>query len=619
MEQKNFGLPEGNPLKLISYLKRYKRQFWIQTVGGVLYNTIIVAGPVILGHALDAALALEKQGPLPELVRSLTWYCTAFLLITMFFQYARYVKRWYIRDMSNRIACDMRAGLLTSVLKYPMEKIDNESVGDLMSRTVGDVEQVVSTMQSAINETWDTWLLMVSYFAALLFYDPWITLTCSIPIPAAIIFAEWVRHPLYGLSTKSRRAASVVNSHLQKTLNGLGILRLYGREGVENERLKEFSTVQMKWTIRTSMLQTGMMPVYATLASVGVIGVIGLAGKQVVEGEWTVGYFTAYLTMFVAMTTRTWVAARVFNQFHAAKAAWDRIKEKIGTIVEGSGFSEAQPRGSVDTQGLSLENRIIENTAKEAACTYLEVDNLCFGYKGAGRNVLEDISFTVDKGSFVGITGPVGSGKSTLAALLTGLYSHDGAIRLCGREVSSFSGAEKVGAFSYSGQDMFLFSTSIMQNITFASRVLTEEEQLRLGKAVYISALSEDISLFPQGLDTQIGEKGIRLSGGQRQRIALARAIYAERPVLMLDDPFSAVDIATEKRMIDRMREGLDGVTIFVFSHRLAAFTQADKILVLEKGRLVEQGTHVKLMAENGIYEKIYSAQKWMEGEADEQ
>ena len=184
--QTTFSLPQGNPYSLISYLKKYKRQFWLQTVGGFIFNTVIVTGPIFLGLAIDAAAALEAQVT-PQNVRMFLVYCFAFVLLTVFFQFARYVKRWYLRDMSNRIACDMRSGFLFRTLNRPIESIEQESVGDMMSRTVGDVEQIVTTMQMTINETWDTWLLMITYFIVLMNYDYRITLLCSIPIPFEFI------------------------------------------------------------------------------------------------------------------------------------------------------------------------------------------------------------------------------------------------------------------------------------------------------------------------------------------------------------------------------------------------------------------------------------------------
>ncbi len=598
-----FELPRVNPSSLISYLKKYRRQFIIQAAGGILYNTVIVAGPILLGKILDAALSLEQMGVSPARVRTLLFYATAFLLVTVLFQYCRYIKRWYLRDMSNRITGDMRAGLLNRTLSRPMAALDRESVGDLMSRSVGDVEQIVSTVQVTINEGWDTWLLMISYLVVLFIYDYRITLICSIPVPFAILVAETVRHPLYQLSLKSRQAAAIVNSHLQKTLNGLTILRLFGREEVERDRLAAFSRNLVIRNVRTNLLEIGMMPVYATLASLGVIGVIGLGGSKVVNGGWTIGAFTAYLTMFAAMAVRTWVAARVFNRFHTASASWARVKEKLAE-------TPSLANDSVPPKTIGIKSK--------SDAPYLQVNNLSFSFPGAKQKAIQDISFRVKSGDLVGVTGPVGSGKSALATVLTGLYPYHGEILVNGRDLSRLSSPEKTAAIAYSGQEAFLFSASIGQNITFKEKLETEAETRRLDEAVQLGALADDLVLFPQGLDTMVEERGVRLSGGQRQRVALARAIFSDSPILILDDPFSAVDIGTERRIITRMREGLKGKTIFIFSHRLAAFPGADKILVLDKGRLAEAGGHEELMKLGGIYQKIYSAQMWLEREGNE-
>lgn len=519
MELELFQLPKDDPFKLTSYLKKYRKQFVIQAVAGILYNTIIVAGPILLGRALDAAATLEKKGVNQENIRSLAVNCFLFVGVTIFFQYARYIKRWYLRDMSNRIACDMRAGILSKTLGQSMEQLDRESIGDLMARMVGDVEQVVSTMQTTINEAWDTWLLMLSYYVVLLYYDPVITLVCSIPIPIAIYTAEAIRHPLYRFSTNSRKAASVVNSHLQRTLNGISVLRLFGREEIERERLKEYSKDQMNWSIKTSLLQTGMMPVYSTLASLGIIGVIGLGGNQVISGSWSLGSFTAYLTMFIAMSTRTWVAARVFNQFHAAKASWDRIKEKL--------------RVPVLMKAATTVPQMEENN-EEA----IRFENMCFKYAGSTHNVLSNISFESRKGAIIGITGPIGSGKSVLAAVLTGLYPYEGCIKIFDKELREMNAGQRKGMIAYSPQDSFLFSSTIEENISFGTLDRASADYERLEKILYITALSDDMDLFPQGIQTLVGERGLRVSGGQKQRISIARALYADTPVVLLDDPF---------------------------------------------------------------------------------
>lgn len=600
-----FELPRDNPLSLISYLKKYSRYFWIQTAGGIIYNTVIVAGPILLGKMIDMAGQLEQDGVTPERVRNLLLLVIGFCLVTIFFQYGRYIKRWYLRIMTNRMANDMRSGLLSRVLMYPIANIERESVGDLMSRTVGDVDQINNTLQQTINEGWDTGLLMISYFVVLVWYDWQITLIASIPIPIAIVVAELVRHPVYRYSLNSRKAASIVASHVQRTLGGLNILRLFGRENVEAERLKEFSRNQMKWDVRTSLLQNAMMPIYAALASLGMIVVIIMGGGRVVANTWTVGTFVAYLSMFGLMAARTQVAARIFNQFHAASASWDRIKNKLGESID----NPEEEKNGIQT--------IVTQTADTDHPALIQVKDLSFSYPGSDRKELLGISFRVNKGDFIGVTGPVGSGKSALATVLTGLYPYSGEIQINGRSLHTLSSIERARTFAYAGEDAFLFSTSIRQNITFQDTIESNGETQRLIDAVHIAALSDDMDLFPQGLDTIVGERGVSLSGGQRQRVSLARAIFSGNPILLLDDPFSAVDIGTEQKMIERIRESLKAITILVFSHRLASFTDANLVIVLDTGKMIEQGDHKQLMANGGIYQKIYSAQTWMESETN--
>ena len=596
-----FQLPKGNPDSVFSFLKTYKQQLLLHSLGGIIYNTIIVAGPILLGKTLDAAAQLEKLGPSQARIKALALYCLSFVMVTTVFQYGRYLKRWYMLYMSNRIACDMRAGLISSVLRRPMKDLEQESVGDLMSRTVGDVEQVVATLKTTITEVWDTWLLMISYFIALLFYSPSITLLCAIPIPVAIFLAEAMRHPLYNFSLNNRKAASQVNSHLHRTLNGIHILRLFGREDLEQTRFQSFCRQQMNWNIKTNLLQIGMMPVYAMTASLGIIGVIGMCGTKVASGSWTIGQFTSYLAMFTAMSVRTQTAAKVFNQLHAAKASWDRIREKM--------------RKGAPTLPNESENSISPLSPLLNAGS-IQVRDLSFQYPNCQPKVLADISFSIPPGAFVGITGAVGSGKTALATVLTGLYPYQGSLTIAGQELSQINPSKRSQLLAYSGQDSFLFSTSIAENITFQFQAEIDLHDQKLQQAVYISALTEDLAVFSAGLATIVGEKGIRVSGGQRQRIALARAIYTQNPILILDDPFSAVDIGTEQKMIERLRNELPGTTILVFSHRLAAFTQADWIMVMQRGRLIEQGTHHDLVHQKGIYERIYTAQNWMESEA---
>jgi ATP-binding cassette, subfamily B, multidrug efflux pump len=248
------------------------------------------------------------------------------------------------------------------------------------------------------------------------------------------------------------------------------------------------------------------------------------------------------------------------------------------------------------------------------------VRDLAFRFADADHDVLQGLSFEAEPGMLVAITGPVGSGKSALATVLTGLYPYNGSVCVGNRELRDLSVSERVQTIAYSGQDAFLFSASIAQNITLQTNGAgpgdedrsSSKDDAALQRALADSALADDMPLFPEGLASVVGERGVRVSGGQRQRISLARALYAGSPLLVLDDPFSAVDIGTERRMIAQLRAAREARTLFVFSHRLAAFAEADLILVLNGGRLVESGTHSALMAAGGIYATIYQAQDWL-------
>lgn len=303
--------PPDKRLNLLAYVFKYPREFWIQAAGGIVYNTVIVMGPIFLGKAIDAAnLVIKGLAPVTHFYQNLL----LFFLFTVLFQFARYFKRWYMRAIVNRMKCDIRAGLLSSAFGRPMQELDRGKIGDMMSRMIGDVEQVGQSVQTTITEVWDTFLLMISYFVACMLYSPQITLVASIPVPLTLLLAELLRHPLYTLSLKSREADAKVNVHLQHTVSGIALLRLFGREEAEREKLTGLLKTQLKWSVLTTMIQNGMTPLYMLVATCGVVAVVGMGGHLVVGGEWTIGVFTAYLALFTAMAVRTHVAARALWQ-----------------------------------------------------------------------------------------------------------------------------------------------------------------------------------------------------------------------------------------------------------------------------------------------------------------
>lgn len=588
-----FGPPNGKET-LPRYLFKYMPQFVISSIAGILYNTVIVLGPILMGRLIDVAAGSSGEQVLLS--------AAFFVGVTAFFQVARFVKRWFMRDQFNRIACDLRQTFLERMLGRSLPDLEKETVGDLMSRTVGDITLVVDTVMTTLNEGWDTWLLMISYFTALMFLDWRISLLASIMVPVTILLAQGMRHFLFAFSMDARKAASAANSGLQRYLDAVAVLRLFGRESDEAEEIKNSYARQSRFQIKEMLLQQALLPIYALLAGLGVVVVIALGGRQVLEGQWTVGSFNAYLVMYIAFSGRTRVAARVFNRWHAARAAWKRIREKM----------ENPPAEWAD---ILVERS--DKPTKRPDCNELRVSNLSSG--PSDGPFLHDVTFTIRKGQILGVTGAVGSGKTLLAQALTGLYPYGGSITLDGRELSTLADAERKDLLSYAGHEQFLFSMSIRDNIRLtALGDFKESSESALLRVLAATALEQDLSRFDQGLDTQVGEKGLLVSGGQRQRIAMARALYADTPILLLDDPFSAVDIATEQDIVSQLRKEHNQRIVLLFSHRLTAFRHVDEVLFLDKGSVLQSGTHEALLSQEGPYGEIYRAQVFLEEDIHE-
>lgn len=365
------------------------------------------------------------------------------------------------------------------------------------------------------------------------------------------------------------------------------MLRLFGREESEAEGIKTAFTEQANYRVKEILLQQVLLPVYSLVAGLGVVVVIAYGGQKVVSGTWTVGTFNAFLVMFIALSTRTRVAARVFNRWHGARAAWSRVKEKM------------QIDSQLDTTDISYTPQQVDQ---------ITVNNLVFHF--GEHKVLNSVSFEARQGQVIGVTGPVGSGKTALAQALTGQYPYTGSILIDGIELSTIPTERRRTLISYAGHEQFLFSMSIKENIVLSS---DQYDEVRLEDALRSAALLDDLGQFKDGLKSRVGERGVRVSGGQRQRIALARAIYSSAPLLVLDEPFSAVDIATEKKIVDQLKTAYSDKIVFLFTHRVTNFIHADQIILLQNGSVLEKGTHQELMELQGIYNDIYMAQKFME------
>jgi ATP-binding cassette, subfamily B, multidrug efflux pump len=478
-------------------------------------------------------------------------------------------------------------------------------------------------------ETWDTLLFSLSLVVAMLVYAPDLTVLALLPVPVAMLLAKATGRWVAGRTTAARQANASLTTALQESLAGIRVLRLFGRTGAAVERVDALSGQQADANLALVRLRGGLRPVYTTLMTAGVLLVVWQGGEKVVSGAMTVGAFIAYLELYLRFVNRGFRVPQMVNSVQSGAAAYARLRPLLAPPLLPAG---EPPRASFRAGHIAgIEEPVPEPPAVRTGPLAVSLQRVTFRYSTAVAPALRDLWLDIPAGALVAVTGPVGSGKSALARVLLGLYPLEaGRVLLDGRPLEDMPAAERAARMGYLSQDPYLFSGTVRENIVLGSPGRRQAQDHTpdasgvcpvLASAVSCAALDEDLRTFPDGLETEIGELGVRVSGGQRQRIALARAVAASGArapgLLVLDDPFSALDLDTEAKIVAGLR-ALFGpsqkyeqqCTVLLFSHRLLAFPQADLVVVLDRGRILEQGTHAELSEGNGLYARIYRAQR---------
>jgi len=603
--------------QLRPYMRQVAGQLVLGSLAGIVMNTTVVLPALLLGRAIDTVTAYTRGR---ASIHAVAHAAVLLIIGTIITEGPRIGKRWWLMTANGRMRASIRADALRGVLGWPMDRLHSTPVGDLMAKIIGDVEVLGVGLREFTTETWDTVLFSASLVVAMCRIDLRLAAWSLLPVPVAIVVAKlsgvWISHR----TTRAREANSALTVALQEQLSGVRVLRLFGQVGVAVERVAGLSKKFADANLAAIRLKGGLVSTYTTLMGAGLIFLIWFGSRRVISSAMTVGTFMAFYELFMRFTGRAFRIPQMMNTIQSGGAAFIRLKPLLAPPL---GMRKEPGFASFKAYHLVGPDRVVtEFPPVSQGPVAVSFDDITFTYPGSGAPALIDFKLDVPAGSMVAVTGPVGSGKSALARALLGLYPLDsGRITLDGKSLESISASERAARVGYLPQDPYLLSGSIAENILMGEPDPEPEvAEAFVTAAVERAALAEDVKGFSDGLETQIGESGVRVSGGQRLRIALARALVSSCPLnpglLILDDPFSAVDVETEARIIRALHEafGPDAppekrTTIVLCSHRLAAFPLADQVVVLDGGRMVERGTHDKLMAAGNLYSRIYTAQ----------
>jgi ATP-binding cassette subfamily B protein len=503
----------------------------------------------------------------------------------------RIASRLCLLGASQRVEADLRADLFRRLTLLPPAFYQAHRTGDLMSRATNDLQTVAGALIGfGFLSLVATALVLVGTLIAMLRLDPWLTLAALAPVPVVVAAARWWNGQIHVESQAVQEELARLSARAQENFSGMAVVRAYAMETREVEAFGRLNAEYLRRMMRLVRTQSGFSPLMSAIGGLGMLIVLWLGGQAVVAGRMTLGGFIAFSSYLGYLTWPMLAVGWTLSMVRRGLVALDRVVAILRAepiVVDGPEAVDdpGPPRGELELRGLT------------------------FAYGGGGGRgpALRDVRLRIAAGERVAVVGPTGSGKSTLAALLTRLEDPPpGTVFVDGREIHTIPLAVLRRTVAVVPQETFLFSRSLAENVVLGGDAGDE----RLRWAGRVAGLAGDVGRLPAGWGTVVGERGLTLSGGQRQRVALARALLADPRVLVLDDAFASVDAETEAAILAELREALAGRTALIITHRLGAARLADRVVVLDEGTVVEEGTHAALLARGGLYARLWRRQQ---------
>lgn len=569
---------KSNAAKKDQVLYYFKAQWPVLlavTVSGLIYNLGLLAGPWFEGRMTGCLVdILGKNAEYADMLVLVIAYVISIAIV----QIARYVKRFYVRRFANNINKDMKETLYDSLVHKSRAELEEEGAGNVMTKAILDVDDCVEGMRKFTTEVFDTGVALAAYAVMLLVYDWRLAILSILFPPLSFVVAEKMKRNVQRTGAVYKEQSGALSAAtLDRAANAV-TYRVYGCEEERQQAYEENLTAYEKSAVRANIWSTAFPPLYRILSMTGVLFILYFGSRNVLGigwRAWDVAAFTTFLACFSKLAVKSSSAAKLFNAVHKAQVSWKRIKPL-------------------------MKEETYDDEVKMQSSGVLEVSEVSFAYPG-GEPIYEDFNLLASPGQIIGVTGAVACGKSTLGKTFLCEYPYKGRIRFHGKELSEMTKPERSGMVGYLGHDPELFNDSVRNNVLLG-------DDADPGKYLKAVCFDGEVAEMEEGMDTVVGNGGVRLSGGQAQRLALARTLCHKRPILILDDPFSALDRKTEEEVFANLRKLAADSIVILLSHRLYLFPKMDQVLWMEDGK-VTAGTHEQILEKFPEYARLYEAQ----------